>query len=126
MTGVPKRRYKDSLKQHLSLGHIDYHQWSTLASSWDSWRHTIHDTAASFENTQKVGLEEKRQRRKNRSLPISPKETFHCTFCNWTFPEKSTLLPLESVEIYPQLISLEIMTLMEINNDNQLVIKSSY
>ncbi|KAJ7425773.1 hypothetical protein WISP_21882 [Willisornis vidua] len=40
--GALKRRYKDSLKQYLSLGHIDCHQWSTLASSHDSWRHTIY------------------------------------------------------------------------------------
>ncbi|KAJ7425665.1 hypothetical protein WISP_22581 [Willisornis vidua] len=52
---------KDSLKQHLSLGHIDCHRWSTLASNRDSWRHTIHHTAASFENARRVSLEEKRQ-----------------------------------------------------------------
>ncbi|KAJ7427250.1 hypothetical protein WISP_08744 [Willisornis vidua] len=68
--GAPEKRYKDSLTQHLSLGHIDCHQWSTLASSWDSWRHTIHDAAASFENRHRVSLEEKRQCRKNHSLPI--------------------------------------------------------
>ncbi|KAJ7405485.1 hypothetical protein WISP_139280 [Willisornis vidua] len=79
-----KKRCKDSLKQHLSLGHIDCHQWSTLASNRDSWRHTIHDAAASFENAQRVSLEEKRQHRKNRSSPISPKETFHCVFCDQT------------------------------------------
>ncbi|KAJ7400362.1 hypothetical protein WISP_00211 [Willisornis vidua] len=28
---APKRRYKDSLKEYLSLGHFDCHQWSTLA-----------------------------------------------------------------------------------------------
>ncbi|KAJ7412551.1 hypothetical protein WISP_95712 [Willisornis vidua] len=56
----PKKRYKESLKQHLSLGHIDCHQWSTLASNRDSWRHTIHDAAASFENALKVSLEKKR------------------------------------------------------------------
>ncbi|KAJ7412727.1 hypothetical protein WISP_94766 [Willisornis vidua] len=31
--GTPKKRYKDSLKQHLSLGHIDCHELSTLASN---------------------------------------------------------------------------------------------
>ncbi|KAJ7422548.1 hypothetical protein WISP_37381 [Willisornis vidua] len=82
--GALKKRYKDSLKQHLSLGHIDCHQWSTLASSRDSWRHTIHDAAASFENAWRVSLEEKTQRRKNRSSPISPKETFRCAFCDRT------------------------------------------
>ncbi|KAJ7427317.1 hypothetical protein WISP_08139 [Willisornis vidua] len=51
--GALKKRYKDSLKQHLSLGHIDWPQWSTLASRRDSWRHTIHDAASSFENTHK-------------------------------------------------------------------------
>ncbi|KAJ7416220.1 hypothetical protein WISP_72895 [Willisornis vidua] len=55
--GAPKKRYKDCLKQHLSLGHIDHHQW---ISSWDSWRHTIHNAAASFENTHRVSLKEKR------------------------------------------------------------------
>ncbi|KAJ7422292.1 hypothetical protein WISP_38602 [Willisornis vidua] len=39
--GVPKKRCKDSLKQYLSLGHIDCHQWSTLASNPDSWKHPI-------------------------------------------------------------------------------------
>ncbi|KAJ7411265.1 hypothetical protein WISP_103565 [Willisornis vidua] len=73
--GAPKKRYKDSLKQYLSLGQIDCHQWSTLAFNMDSWRHTIHDTAASFENARRVSLKEKRQHRKNRSLPISPKES---------------------------------------------------
>ncbi|KAJ7425503.1 hypothetical protein WISP_23186 [Willisornis vidua] len=81
---APKKCYKDSLKQHLSFGHIDCHQWSTVASSWDSLRHSIHDAAASFENARRVSLKEKRQRRKNRSLPISPKETFRCAFCKWT------------------------------------------
>ncbi|KAJ7409538.1 hypothetical protein WISP_113871 [Willisornis vidua] len=83
--GAPKKRYKDSLKEHLSLGHIDCHQWSTLASNRDSWRHTIHDAAAaSFENARRVSLEEKRQCKMNRSSPISPKETFRCAFCNQT------------------------------------------
>ncbi|KAJ7415144.1 hypothetical protein WISP_79590 [Willisornis vidua] len=50
--GAPKRRQKYPLKQHLSLGHTDCRQWSTLASSWDSWRHTIHDDVAFFENAQ--------------------------------------------------------------------------
>ncbi|KAJ7400207.1 hypothetical protein BTVI_107417 [Pitangus sulphuratus] len=31
--GALKRRYKDSLKQSLSFGHIDHHHWSTLASN---------------------------------------------------------------------------------------------
>ncbi|KAJ7419659.1 hypothetical protein WISP_52719 [Willisornis vidua] len=79
--GTPKKRYKDSLKQYLSLGPIDCHQWSTLASSRDSWRHSIHDTAASFENSCRISLEEKRQCRKNRSLPVLPKESFRCAFC---------------------------------------------
>ncbi|KAJ7417985.1 hypothetical protein WISP_61687 [Willisornis vidua] len=82
--GAPKRRCKDSLKQHLSLGHIDCHQWSTLASNWDSWRHTIHEAAASFENARRVSLEEKRQCRKNCSSPVLPKEMFHCAFCDHT------------------------------------------
>ncbi|KAJ7408419.1 hypothetical protein WISP_121198 [Willisornis vidua] len=82
--GALKKRYKDSLEQHRSLGHIDCHQWSTLASSRDSWKHTIHDAAASFENARRVSHREKRQGRKNHSLPISPKETFHCAFCDWT------------------------------------------
>ncbi|KAJ7419190.1 hypothetical protein WISP_55248 [Willisornis vidua] len=82
--GDQKKRYKDSLKQLLSPGHIDCHQWSTLASNQDSWRHTIHAAAASFENTCRVSLKEKRQHRKNRSSPISPKETFRCAFCDWT------------------------------------------
>lgn len=38
----------------------------------------------------------------------------------------TTLLSLKSMEIYHQLIPLEIITLMEINNSNQLMIKSSY
>ncbi|KAJ7427801.1 hypothetical protein WISP_03818 [Willisornis vidua] len=71
--GAPKKRYKDSLKHYLSSGHIDCHEWSTLASSWDSWRHTIHNAVASFENTRRVSLNEKRQRRKNRASPISPR-----------------------------------------------------
>ncbi|XP_050187470.1 uncharacterized protein LOC126648484 [Myiozetetes cayanensis] len=40
--GAPKRRYKDCLKQSLSLGHIDHHHWSTLASSREAWRQTHH------------------------------------------------------------------------------------
>ncbi|KAJ7408138.1 hypothetical protein BTVI_60736 [Pitangus sulphuratus] len=82
--GAPKRRYKDSLKQSLSLGHIDHHHWSTLASNQDTWRHTIYNAAASFENTCRIILEEKRQCRKNHVLPIPPKETFCCSFCNRT------------------------------------------
>ncbi|KAJ7422842.1 hypothetical protein WISP_36456 [Willisornis vidua] len=80
--GAPKRRYKDSLDKYLSLGHIDCHQRSTLASNLDSWRHIIHNTAVSFENARRVSLEEKRQHRKNHSLPILPKETFRCVFCD--------------------------------------------
>ncbi|KAJ7404804.1 hypothetical protein WISP_143584 [Willisornis vidua] len=82
--GASKKRYKDSLKQHLSLGHIDCHQWSVLASSWDSWRHTIHDAAASFESACRVSLEEKRQLRKNHSSLVLPKEMFRCAFCDQT------------------------------------------
>ncbi|KAJ7396403.1 hypothetical protein BTVI_145489 [Pitangus sulphuratus] len=82
--GAPKRRYKDSLKQSLSLGHIDHHHWSILASNRDTWRHTIYNAAASFENTCRILLEEKRERRKNCVLLIPPKETFRCAFCNQT------------------------------------------
>ncbi|KAJ7410781.1 hypothetical protein WISP_106086 [Willisornis vidua] len=57
--GALKKRYKDYLKEYHGLGHIDCHQWSTLASSRDSQRHTIHDAAASFENAHRVSLEEK-------------------------------------------------------------------
>ncbi|KAJ7416723.1 hypothetical protein WISP_69149 [Willisornis vidua] len=56
--GAPKRRYKDSLKQHLSLGHVVCHQWSTLAPNRDSWVRAIYDVAASFENALRVNLEE--------------------------------------------------------------------
>ncbi|XP_051627166.1 uncharacterized protein LOC127462545 [Manacus candei] len=52
--GAPKRRYKDSLKQHLSLGHIGQHNWSTLASNREAWRHTIYNAAVSFENTHRI------------------------------------------------------------------------
>ncbi|KAJ7407882.1 hypothetical protein WISP_124043 [Willisornis vidua] len=50
-TGCHKRvalkwRYTEFLKQHLRFGHIDYHQWSTLTVSRDSWRH--HSRCCSF------------------------------------------------------------------------------
>ncbi|KAJ7424966.1 hypothetical protein WISP_26003 [Willisornis vidua] len=57
--GVLKRRYKNFLKQYLSLGHIHCHQWSTLAPSQDSWRYTIHDAAASFKNAHSQSRGEK-------------------------------------------------------------------
>ncbi|KAJ7414891.1 hypothetical protein BTVI_39975 [Pitangus sulphuratus] len=79
--GALKRRYKDSLKQYLSPDHIDHHHWSTLASNREAWRHTIYNAAASFENTCRITLEEKRQRRKNHILSISTRESFHCAFC---------------------------------------------
>ncbi|XP_064495874.1 uncharacterized protein LOC135405089 [Pseudopipra pipra] len=83
MRGTPKKRYKDSLKQHRSLGHIDHHNWSTLASNRETWRHAIYNAAVSFENTRRITLEEKRQRRKNRVLQNTPsKESFCCAFCN--------------------------------------------
>ncbi|KAJ7413922.1 hypothetical protein WISP_87626 [Willisornis vidua] len=82
--GAPQKRYKDSLKQYPSLGHIDCHQWCTLSSSRDSWRHIIHNAVSSFENACRVSLEEKRQCRKNRSSPILPKEMFCCVFCDRT------------------------------------------
>ncbi|KAJ7403508.1 hypothetical protein WISP_150519 [Willisornis vidua] len=83
-TDCHKKRYKDSLKHYLSLGHIHCHQCSTLASNRDSWRHTIHDAAASFENAHRISLKEKIQSRKNHSSPIPPKEVFRCAFCDWT------------------------------------------
>ncbi|KAJ7427641.1 hypothetical protein WISP_05257 [Willisornis vidua] len=82
--GDPKRRYKDSLKQYLSLGHIDYHQWSTLASDGETQRHTIYSTASSFENAHRISLDEKRQCRKIYLSPLSPRETFSCVFCTRT------------------------------------------
>ncbi|KAJ7413818.1 hypothetical protein WISP_88156 [Willisornis vidua] len=82
--GALKKRYRDSLKQYLSLHHIDCHQLSTLASNQDSWRHSIPDTAASFENACRISLEEKRQCRNNHSSPISPKGTLRCAFCYQT------------------------------------------
>ncbi|XP_051667054.1 acetyl-CoA acetyltransferase, cytosolic isoform X2 [Manacus candei] len=83
--GAPKRRYKDSLKQHLSLGRIDQHNWSTLASNQEVWRHTIFNAAASFEKAHRITFEEKRQHRKNRVLQnIPPKESLCCAFCNRT------------------------------------------
>lgn len=61
----PKKRCKDCLKKSLCACHIDQHQWSTLASNHDKWRHTIDGAVSAFERNRQAVLEEKRRKRKN-------------------------------------------------------------
>ncbi|EFO17590.1 hypothetical protein LOAG_10910 [Loa loa] len=52
----------------------------------------IHNAAASFENTHRIRLEDKKRRKKNRTSSKSPKKAFRCTFCNQTCLSCSDLL----------------------------------
>ena len=80
--GASKRRYKDSLKKSLSTYHIDHNQWSTFAADQGFWRHIIHQTASSFENSRKINLKEKPCKRENRDAStVVPDIIFNCTRC---------------------------------------------
>ncbi|XP_051644275.1 uncharacterized protein LOC127471424 [Manacus candei] len=83
--GALKRRYKDSLKQYLSLGHIINVTgllWPPIRRSGDTL--SINATDA-FEKARRITLEGKRQCRKNHGLQnLPPKESFCCAFCSRT------------------------------------------
>ncbi|CAI9725456.1 Hypothetical predicted protein [Octopus vulgaris] len=69
--GAQKERYKDCLKQPLSVCDIDYREWSTLTADRVAWRRTISDTASFFEIFHITSLEDKSQRRKNNTAASS-------------------------------------------------------
>ncbi|XP_063595009.1 uncharacterized protein LOC134771986 [Penaeus indicus] len=80
--GAPKKRYKDSLKKSLGACQIDHRQWSTLAADRQAWRHTVHQAVASFEDSRRSNLKEKRRTRKDREASAAvPDQTFDCSRC---------------------------------------------
>ncbi|EFO16451.1 hypothetical protein LOAG_12057 [Loa loa] len=68
---IPKRRYEDVLKQHLSLGYVNCHQWFTLASN--------RETAVTVHQNQPGG-----QKTTQKKPCLVNKKTFRCAFCNET------------------------------------------
>ncbi|XP_063615914.1 uncharacterized protein LOC134789139 [Penaeus indicus] len=80
--GAPKKRYKDSLKKSLGACQIDHRQSSTLAADRQAWRHTVHQAVASFEDSRRSNLKEKRRTRKDRETSAAvPDQTFDCSRC---------------------------------------------
>ncbi|XP_063588714.1 uncharacterized protein LOC134765849 [Penaeus indicus] len=69
--GAPKKRYKDSLQKSLGACQIDHRQWSTLAADRQAWRHTVHQAVASFEDSRRSNLKEKRRTRKDREASVA-------------------------------------------------------
>ncbi|XP_063614375.1 uncharacterized protein LOC134787527 [Penaeus indicus] len=83
--GAPKKRYKDSLKKSLGACQIDHRQWSTLAADRQAWCHTVHQAVASFEDSHRSNLKEKRRTRKDREASAAvPDQTFDCSRCGRT------------------------------------------
>ena len=66
--GAPRKRYKDTMKRYLATCNIDHHQWTTHATNRMNWRRTVYQSTTSFETTQRVNVEDKRRRRKNKDL----------------------------------------------------------
>ncbi|KAI8490993.1 hypothetical protein Bbelb_314120 [Branchiostoma belcheri] len=65
--GAPKKRFKDCLKKSLSSA---------------AWRHTVHDSVSAFERRRKTALEEKRSKRKNRTVTApTPDPSLTCSHC---------------------------------------------
>ncbi|CAH1249728.1 Hypp8672 [Branchiostoma lanceolatum] len=80
--GAPKKRFKDTLKKSLQCCNIDYHQWSALAADRGTWRHTVHQAVSSFDKNRRTDLQEKRSRRKNRTVTApNPESSFPCSRC---------------------------------------------
>ena len=90
--GVPKKRYKDSLKKILGSCHIDYHQWSTFAVDRQLWRRTVHHVST-LENSRWANLKEKRRRRKIRGASTAIlDQTFNCSRCSRTCQSRIDLV----------------------------------
>ncbi|KAI8484505.1 hypothetical protein Bbelb_377760 [Branchiostoma belcheri] len=80
--GAPKKRFKDCLKKSLSSCNIDHSQWSALATDRAAWRHTVHDSVSAFERRRRTALEEKRSKRKNRTVTApTPDSSLTCSHC---------------------------------------------
>ena len=65
--GAPNKRFKGSLKKSLSTCNIYHKQWSDLAADRGTWRHTIYQASAQFEEDRREASKDKRQRRNARA-----------------------------------------------------------
>ena len=83
--GVPKKRFKDSLKKTLSTCHIDHHQWSTPTADHQVWYCTVHQVISTFEDSCRANLREKCCRKKIQGASEAiPDQLFNCSSCGRT------------------------------------------
>jgi len=66
-TGRPMKRFKDSVKENLKACNISLRDWETSALDRSSWRAMISSGTSFFEEKRVQLLEQKRERRKNRT-----------------------------------------------------------
>ena len=57
--GAPKKRFKDSLKKSLSTRNVNHKKWSDLATDRGTWRHTINQATAQFEEDRRKVLKDR-------------------------------------------------------------------
>ena len=83
--GALRKRYKDQFHKQLKVSGIRESidsKWKQLSLVRDCWKETIKHAAASFEESRKVAVEEKRQCRKERSqTQLSTAEGFPFPSC---------------------------------------------
>ena len=74
-------RYKDNLQTTLKKCHIDTACWENLCADRTSWRRTIHEGVAKFEEERISHLDQKRQDRKQRNAASANGGVHCCSVC---------------------------------------------
>ena len=83
--GAPKKRYKDQLKNQLSLTEIPLHLWQQKANSRENWRKVVGSASRRFKCSRRDAAEGKRKKRKERMTSQSAVSTYThiCPRCGW-------------------------------------------
>ena len=77
--GRPKKRYKDAVKANLKACGIQPKSLEETAEDRSTWRSTVHDAIAYFEDSRSEKLTTARTKRHNRTIP--QQSQFQCPHC---------------------------------------------
>ena len=77
--GRPLKRYRDTLKANLKSCNINVDTWEETAADRQQWRHQCHQGVKSFETNRTAAIQEKKNKRKQRSASL---DFYPCSVCN--------------------------------------------
>jgi len=92
--GGQKKRFKDALKASMKKCNIDSNTWETKAKDKETWRETVTEGTAAFEESRCSELEDKRRRRKEKLHQHKPDLPHNniCPECGRIFKAKIGLI----------------------------------